>query len=159
MNLKKISILIAMITAFSTFTNAQDLFSDNGITPGLRMGSNYSTWWGFSGRMNFDPGSFEVILTPGNNRFTITGLVAVHEPFSGNIDGLSYFYGLGAHVGLESNAVPIVGADAIAGVEYSFSNVPILISVDMKPALDIISSDLGFHWDQGAITVRYALGR
>ena len=76
----------------------------------------------------------------------------------GSIDGLSYFYGLGVHAGLQSNAVPVIGADAIAGVEYDIPGFPLLVSLDIKPALDLFGSDFGFNWNQGAITLRYALG-
>ena len=62
-------------------------------------------------------------------------------------------------LGFESNAVPIIGADAIAGLEYAISGSPFMVSLDFKPALDLISSNIGFHWNQGALTVRYALGR
>ena len=41
----------------------------------------------------------------------MTGLVEVHESL--DVDGLSYLYGLGAHAGFESSAVPIIGVDAI----------------------------------------------
>lgn len=157
MNLRKISLLTVLISIFSIEGFSQSFLKDNGITPGLRIGSNYSTWYGVSGRMSFDSGSFEMILTPANNRLTLTGLVEVHESLS--VDGLSYFYGIGAHAGFESNAVPIIGADAIAGLEYEISGSPFMVSLDFKPALDLISSNIGLHWNQGALTVRYALGK
>ena len=157
MNLKKISILTALLSIFIIEGFSQSFLKDNGITPGLRIGSNYSTWYGISGRMSFDAGSFEMIITPANNRLTVTGLVEVHKSL--DVDGLSYFYGLGAHAGFESNAVPIIGADAIAGIEYAISGSPFMVSLDFKPAFDLISSNIGFHWNQGALTVRYALGR
>lgn len=157
MNLKKISLLTALIAIFSIEGFSQSFLKENGITPGLRIGSNYSTWYGVSGRMSFDSGSFEIIITPANNRLTVTGLVEVHKSL--DVDGLSYFYGLGAHAGFESSAVPIIGVDAIAGIEYAISGTPFMVSLDFKPALDLVSSNIGFQWNQGALTVRYAIGK
>ena len=139
--------------------SSQSNFENNGLTPGLRMGSNYSTWFGFSLRLNTDDLSGEFILTPENHRITLTGLLAIQENIGGSIDGLSYFYGLGAHAGIQSNAVPLIGADAIAGVEYDIPGLPLLVSLDIKPALDLFGSEFGFNWNQGAITLRYALGQ
>lgn len=158
MNSKKISILSITILCMSVVGFSQDIFKDYGITPGIRLGSNYDAWYGISARQNFNEGSLELIVTPANERITITGLVAVQNTLDIDIDGVSYFYGIGAHAGINNNAGIILGADAIAGIEYEIPDIPILVSIDIKPALDI-SPDLIYHFNQGALTVRYTFGR
>ena len=155
-----IRLLIVLLAGFCSLSAiSQSDFENNGLTPGLRMGSNYSAWFGFSLRLNTDDLSGEVILTPETDRITLTGLLAIQENMEGSIDGISYFYGLGVHAGIQSNAVPLIGADAIVGVEYDMPSLPLLLSIDIKPALDLFGSDVGFNWNQGAITLRYALGQ
>ena len=148
-----------LVAFLSTSSLAQTSFKDNGLTAGLRMGANYSSWFGFSLRLNTESGSGELILTPENDRIVLTGLLCFQDEVGGSLKRLSYYYGLGAHVGIQSNAVPVIGADAIAGVEYDIPNLPLFVSIDMKPALDLFGSEFGFHWNQGAITLRYTIGR
>ena len=148
-----------LIAILSTSSQAQNSFNDKGLTAGFRMGGNYSSWFGFSLRLNTESGSGELILTPENDRIVLTGLLCFQDKIGGSLKRLSYYYGLGTHVGIQSNAVPVIGADAIAGVEYDIPNIPFLVSIDMKPGLDLFGDEFGFHWNQGAITIRYTIGR
>jgi hypothetical protein len=154
MNFRTVIILLTC-AAFSLNAHSQNLLIENGITPGLRMGATYENWYSFSARKNFRGGSAEVILTPSKGRFIITGLYALQFPMDIDVDGFSYFYGVGGHVGIQGNAAPIIGVDAIAGIEYDIPGFPLLVSIDAKPGFDVISNSIGFVWGQGAVTVRY----
>jgi hypothetical protein len=154
MALRTLLIFLAL-GIFSFSSQSQNVFIDNGITPGLRMGSSYTNWYSFSARKNFRGGSAEVILTPAPDRFVITGIYGLQFPLDVDIDGFSYFYGVGAHVGIQGNAAPILGVDAIAGIEYDIPDFPLLISLDFKPGFDVVSSNIGFLWGQGGVTARY----
>ena len=148
---------VAFLSTSSLAQITQTSFHDNGLKAGIRMGANYSSWFGFSLRINTESGSGELILTPENDRIVLTGLLCFQDKIGGSLKRLSYYYGLGAHMGIQSNAVPVIGADAIAGVEYDIPNIPFLVSIDIKPALDLFGDEFGFHWNQGAITIRYTL--
>ena len=56
-------------------------------------------------------------------------------------DGFNLVYGLGAHVGGASSrddSALVVGADVILGLEYKLPEIPIAISVDYRPFLDMV---------------------
>ena len=48
----------------------------------------------------------------------------------------------------------VIGIDGIIGLEYSFTEIPINVSIDWKPVLNIIGYS-GFWGDGGALSVRY----
>jgi|TARA_B110000093_G_C12859313_1_gene362717 hypothetical protein len=158
MNFKSLFSFFVFCFFYVSSTTAQkDVFTEYGITPGLRIGQSYENWYSFSARKNFRAGSAELILTPSKTRFTITGLYALQFPIGGDIEGLSYFYGGGAHVGLQSDFAPAIGIDGIMGLEYEVPGFPILVSIDMKPGYDF-TGGFGPRWQEGALTVRYVIG-
>jgi hypothetical protein len=96
--------------------------------------------------------------------FNITGLYEIHNyPFA--VEGLSWYYGFGGHLGFwdgyrssrfdEDKTYTVIGIDGILGLEYSFVEVPICLSLDWKPALNVIGHS-GFWGDGGAFSIRYA---
>ena len=79
-----------------------------------------------------------------------------------------WFIGAGGHVGyykyrnyysasnsryFKSGNFVEVGADGIIGLEYAFPEVPLTISIDAKPYLNLVGGNLGGV--DGAISVRY----
>lgn len=116
----------------------------------------------------------EGILSFGKKRFLLTALYERHFDF-GNVDGLMWFVGGGAHIGYyqdgydyfyykyHGNKVVVYqngwdrttafGLDFILGLDYKFDNIPIDIGVDVKPAVDIVGEYYGY-WD-GALSVRF----
>ncbi|MBC7830072.1 MAG: hypothetical protein H7122_20165 [Chitinophagaceae bacterium] len=96
--------------------------------------------------------AIEGIISFGS-RFGIGGLLEIHKPFS--VQGLSWFYGGGAYVGFEGGST-YLGPTGIIGMDYKFANVPLNISIDWKPELDIIP-DINFVPDAFALSVRFTL--
>lgn len=99
-----------------------------------------------------DRSAVEGIISFGS-RFGIGGLLEIHRPT--NIEGLKWFYGAGAYVGFE-NSNTYLGPTGILGIDYKFTNVPINLSLDWKPELDIIP-DINFVPDAFALSVRFTL--
>ena len=87
------------------------------------------------------------------SRFGIGGLLEIYKPFS--VEGLSWFYGGGASVGFEDGDT-YLGPTGIIGMDYKFANVPLNISIDWKPELDIIP-DINFVPDAFALSVRFTI--
>lgn len=98
--------------------------------------------------------------------FSLTGLYEWQKPINGarNFD---YFLGLGGHIGVWNNnhyywhdvdrrngSFAIIGIDFIAGLEYTFTEVPFNVGIDWKPAFNLIGDS---HWwgDGAAISLRY----
>lgn len=92
-------------------------------------------------------------LVSFGSRFGIGGLLEIHKPFSA--EGLSWFYGGGAYVGFEDGST-YLGPTGIIGLDYKFANIPLNISLDWKPELDIIP-DINFVPDAIALSVRFTL--
>jgi len=101
----------------------------------------------------------------------IIGMMELHANAFG-VDGLNWFYGGGVHVGqfsywgnnhdhghnhldehIHGNELAI-GVDPIVGIEYHIGSIPITISVDIKPVVNIISSM--YIQSGGGISIRYA---
>jgi len=152
---------------FFIFISLMMLFLTGGLTA---HGQLYNT--GVGARLGFFNGltvkhfvnqgqAVEGILSTRWNGFIITGLYEFQRPFS-DVNNLEWFYGAGAHVGFwqsgryhyDSDASSVFGVDLILGVEYTFDEVPFSVSLDWKPAFNL----LGNHtwWGDGAaLSIRY----
>ena len=107
--------------------------------------------------------ALEGILSTRWQGFNITGLYEVHNtPFA--IEELSWYYGGGAHIGFwngdhaswgdVNTSYTVIGIDGVLGLEYSFGDIPLCISLDWKPAMNLIGYT-GFWGDGGALAIRY----
>ncbi len=92
-------------------------------------------------------------------------LAELHKPFSAS--GLQYYYGGGAYLGfvktynpnhLKNEVDPNFGAMGVLGLDYKFSNVPLNISLDWKPELNIVS-DINFEPAAIGFTARFTFGK
>jgi hypothetical protein len=94
----------------------------------------------------------EGIISFGS-RFGLGALVEIHNPL--DIEGLKWVYGAGAYLGFEDKKT-FLGPTGILGLDYKFDDVPINLSLDWKPELDIIP-DINFVPDAFALSVRFTL--
>ncbi|EOR95119.1 : hypothetical protein [Arcticibacter svalbardensis MN12-7] len=72
--------------------------------------------------------------------FRLTGLYEVHNPIN-DLAGLKWFYGGGATIGnynykhTDHNDF-LFSVDGVLGLDYKFSDAPINLSLDWKPAIE-----------------------
>jgi hypothetical protein len=92
-------------------------------------------------------------LVSFGSRFGLGALLEVHKPL--NIPQMSWMYGAGAFVGFQDNDT-YLGPTGILGLDYKFENVPINLSLDWKPELNVIP-DIDFVPDAFALSVRFTL--
>lgn len=95
--------------------------------------------------------------------FAITGLYEVHQQ-AFDTDRLNWYYGVGGHIGFwdandkkwgdNTGNYTIIGIDGILGLEYNFKEIPFNLSIDWKPAFNVIGYS-GFWGDGGAVSLRY----
>ena len=97
--------------------------------------------------------------------FVVTGLYEWQKPIKG-ARNLDYFLGLGGHIGVwhsdryywydskRDGNFAILGIDFIAGLEYTFTEVPFNVGIDWKPAFNLVGDH---HWwgDGMALSIRY----
>jgi hypothetical protein len=140
----------------------------------ISKGQDYNTGIGIRGGFDYgltvkhfisDKSALEFLLASRWRGFEVTGLYEVHNQI-GDVDRFKWFYGFGAHIGFwngdythdywgyPGTNYTVVGLDGILGLEYSFKEVPINLSLDWKPALNFIGYT-GFWADGGALSIRF----
>ena len=97
--------------------------------------------------------------------FEVTGLYEIHEP-AFDVPHLYWYYGFGGHVGFydgdetherwgaRGNQYTVIGADGIIGLEYNIQEIPFNVSLDWKPAIDLIGTT-NSRLQNGGLSVRY----
>ena len=154
--MKKFILTLTLVIFISVFTAAQDY--NTGV--GLRLGfSNGLTVKHFLSQRS----AVEGLLATRWRGFEITGLFEVHNQ-AFDIERLNWYYGFGGHIGfwngdntkwgVVGTNYTIIGIDGILGIEYNFSEVPINIGLDWKPAFNL-TGYTGFWGDGGALSIRY----
>lgn len=143
-----------------------------GFTTNHAMGQNYNNMIG--ARLGFAQGltfrhytsNSTAIELIGNSRwkgFNFTALFEKHMDLSE--PGLRWFYGGGGHIGFwrgyanhpwfyDDRSYMVIGVDGILGMDYTFADAPVNISLDWKPAFNLVGYT-GFWGDGGALSVRY----
>ena len=138
--MKKLLLLLVAALTFSLTTTAQNgsAYKD---ALGVRLGSsvpvikNGITYKHFIGN-----NAIEGILSFGDG-VGICGLYEIHKPLS--TQNLQWLIGFGAYVGFNTGTSN-VGAAGIVGLDYKFAQVPLNLTLDWKPELNIISK-VGFE--------------
>jgi hypothetical protein len=112
-----------------------------------------------------DKAALEGILYTRWRGLNITGLYSVHYPVFRE-PGFRVYFGAGAHVGFwngrynpwfddgDRDSHAVVGIDGQLGLEYTFKDIPLNLSLDWKPAINIIGYT-GFWGSDAALSVRY----
>ncbi|MCA8832322.1 hypothetical protein [Hymenobacter pini] len=85
----------------------------------------------------------------------VSGTVLAERHFGILGPSLNYYFGAGGHLGKNKDTGGFGGFDALAGVEYKVAFVPLVLSFDFKPTVEINSAD----WARfpAAFSVRYVL--
>lgn len=112
-----------------------------------------------------EKGAIEGILHSRWRGLVITGLYEVHNDIR-EVRGLRWFYGGGAHVGTwnanrgntpwgePNRSYTVIGLDGIIGLDYKFTDAPVNLSLDYKPAFNI-SGYNGWWGDEVALSIRF----
>ena len=85
------------------------------------------------------------------SRFGIGALYEIHKQTTAT--RISWFYGGGAYVGFQSGDT-YLGPTGIIGLDYKFANIPLNLSLDWKPEMDIIPS-INFVPDAFGLSARF----
>ena len=153
--MKKLVLTLTLAVCFTAFINAQDYNTGIGLRGGIYYGLTIKHFIS-------SKAAIEGLLTRKYG-FDITALYEVHNR-AFDVNKLNWYYGLGGHIGFWDGAdlvdktagtsYTIIGIDGILGLEYNFSEAPINISIDWKPAFNIIGYS-AFWPDGGALSIRY----
>jgi hypothetical protein len=154
--MKRLLYTLIVILFFITGTKAQDYNTCIGLRGGLASGLSVKHFLS-------ETKAIEGIFDSRWHGFSLTGLYEIQDR-AFNTDRLNWYYGAGGHIGfwdtkyktLGSNTgnYTVIGIDGILGLEYNFKEIPINLSVDWKPALNLVGYS-GFWGDGGALSIRY----
>lgn len=109
---------------------------------GVRLGSTVpAVKSGITYKHFFNKAAVEGILSFGDG-VAICGLYEIHKPINA-VENLQWLVGFGGYLGI-NNSTNNVGAAGIIGLDYKFTNVPLNLTLDWKPELNIVSK-VGFE--------------
>lgn len=150
LTMKKFLAIITIAVLFTAVASAQDY--NNGI--GLRAGFNQGITFK---HFILTKSAIEVLMATRWRGIEVAGLFEIHNR-AFDIDRFNWYFGAGAHIGFYGSGYgggsgTFVGIDGILGLEYNFTELPINIGLDWKPAFDFGYSH--FFADGGALSVRY----
>ena len=136
------------------FSAVKSSAQDYRFSMGLRLSNSIPTLNNSVSGKYFvtDKNAVEGLIAFGS-RFGVGALLEIHDKL--DVEGLSWFYGAGAYLGFE-NKNAYVGPTGIIGLDYKFTNVPINLSLDWKPELDIVPA-VNFVPQAFALSVRFTL--
>lgn len=155
--MKGILVALCMLWAFTT--QAQQYNSAVGVRGGLLNSITYKK------TLN----DFSAIEGIGSFRYgglLLTGLYTIQNDFTAEGESFQWYYGGGAHIGLFNNRASffnegnsssaVIGVDGVIGVEYTFSEIPLNLCLDYKPAINLIGYT-GFWADHVSVGIRYVI--
>jgi hypothetical protein len=159
----KKSVIIILFVLFSGLTlNAQDYKTSLGLRAGLPFGFSGFTIRHFLDKYN----AVEGILASNFEGIIATGLFE-NEHRTGFYPGVNWYWGLGAHIGFwgpgtnryinsaqNYSGGAVIGIDGIFGVEYTFDDIPLNLSVDVLPNVNLFGVP-GWNLINGAVSARY----
>lgn len=157
--MKKTVFSILFIFSLSFFSSAQSYTTAIGLKGGL-------FGWGALNGKHFiaGPNALEATIGGGRN-FTWFELLYEWQNPTNLIDGLEWYLGAGGALGTWRknydfdgfNSGFHLGARAVAGLDYTFSSIPLNLALDTGPYLGLINSP-GFGW-HGGFVLRFILNR
>ncbi|NJK86244.1 MAG: hypothetical protein HC906_09990 [Bacteroidales bacterium] len=148
------------------FSISSELVAQYNFAVGLRAGTTAGITLK---KITAQESAIEGILGFCGDCFSITGLYE-KNPQILDIKGLNWYYGVGLHVTfyVDRDAEPFfrnkdydnnelgLGIDGIVGLEYKIPDIPLAISIDLKPFIEITTQSDVFFWFDPGIGIKLA---
>lgn len=152
--MKKLAIIVFALFILGFSAEAQDYRTGIGLRAGFPYGLTVKHF------LN-ETNALEGILASSWGGFVLTGLYE-NEHWTGEYPGLNWFWGFGAHIGFwdnnnyinDINVGSVIGADFIVGLEYTFDEIPLNLSLDVMPSVNLIGYT-GWGGIHGGLSIRY----
>jgi hypothetical protein len=143
-------ILVSLIVIVTVVTGSYAQYRHQA---GVRLGSaDQVVSTGFTYRYHFNNGKAVEAILNLRDPIALGALYEVFKPINA-VPNLQWFYGGGAYVGFRG--FDNFGITGIAGVDYQFSEVPINLTLDWKPELNLIEG-VRFRASTVAVSVRFS---
>jgi len=154
--MKKTMIVGFLLIVMGISANGQDYRTALGLRAGFPYGVTVKHF------LN-ETNAIEGILASSWGGFVITGLYE-NEHWTGQYPGLNWYWGFGAHIGFwdseynkyidDPDVGSVLGADFILGLEYTFDEIPLNLSLDILPSVNLIGVT-GWGGIHGGLSIRY----
>jgi hypothetical protein len=96
-----------------------------------------------------------------DKKAALGALIEIHKELPGT-EGLYWLYGGGAYLGFDADKTnpsrSLMGLQGVVGLDYKFSGLPINLSLDWKPELNIIDN-INFEPAALALSIRFTFGK
>lgn len=148
-NMKRIIIILGLLFILAVTVTAQDYR----FAVGVRLSNSTPTLNNSVTAKYFitEQSAIEGLVSFGS-RFGVGALLEIHKKFQPQ--GFGWFYGGGLYLGFQDNNT-YVGPTGIVGLDYKFKDIPLNLSLDWKPELDIVPK-IRFVPDAFALSARFA---
>jgi hypothetical protein len=140
--MKKILFLILLLVFLGITVNAQEYKTSLGIRIGVPYGLTIKHF------LN-DYNAVEGILASSYGGFVATGLFE-NVYWTGKYPALNWYWGIGAHAGFwdagankylnSTYSGSVIGVDGALGLEYTFDKIPLNLSLDVLPSINLFGS-------------------
>jgi hypothetical protein len=162
--MKRALLAITLLTgmAASTTLHAQDYRTALGV----RLSSAAATVNNSISFKQFitDKTAIEALFSFGDP-VALGALVEFHKPLAAS--GMTWFYGAGGYLGFRktynpnkqrNESDPQFGGMGVIGLDYKFNGIPLNLSLDWKPELNIVS-DINFEPAAIGFSARFTFGK
>ena len=147
--MKRLFLLMIVVSLFCLSSKAQDAGYKTAL--GVRLGSSVPAIKnGVTLKHFFGNNAIEAILSFGDGT-ALCGLYEIHKPLG--VTSLQWLIGAGGYVGL-GNGTNNVGAAGIIGLDYKFAAIPLNVTLDWKPELNLVSK-IGFEASGVGFSARF----
>lgn len=154
--MKKSFVIVLFVLVLGLTLNAQDYKTSIGLRAGYPYGLSVKHFLS-------ENNAVEGILASNYGGFVATVLLE-NEHWTGQYPGFNWYWGVGAHVGFwdaganryinSTYTGSVIGIDGVLGLEYTFDEIPLNISLDILPSINLIGS-AGWGGPNGALSIRY----
>lgn len=133
---------------------------------GVKFG--YPYWGSFDIKHDFGGAYGEFRVGGSNHDFILQGLFEKNYEIQ---SGFEWYWGVGGHVGFWNygynngyynkhngkyyDSGAYVGVDAVLGLEYTFTEIPLNLAIDFGPSANLAPVGYVYFW--GGFAVRYAI--
>lgn len=149
------NLFLVFIIILGGFVSSQAQNYDSAV--GLRLGvPNSITYKKFVSESNAIELYGGIRSYFGSTFFNVNGAYQIHTPIE-SVDNLQWYYGVGVGAALGSGTTSLA-LNGYVGLEYWFSDLPLVLSIDYVPTYFLGSNDLNFQAGNGNLAVRYILG-
>ena len=164
--MKKILVVVLLAAGAGLINNVSAQGTNYRTALGVRLSSSNALQNNSVSFKQFitDKTAIEALFTFGDP-LALGAMLEIYKPLAA--DGLSWFYGGGGYIAFvktlnkrtqKENTDPNFGAQGIIGLDYKFNNIPLNISLDWKPELNLVN-DINFEPAAIGFTARFTFGK